>query len=339
MYPEPIKVGVIGLGIGRWHIENYLMIPDVKVSAICDIDEQKLRTITLKYGIPKIYKNYEELCQNEEIDAVSICVPNYMHAPVIISALENNKHVLCEKPISHSIDEAEKVLQTSRKFPDLKVMMAMKFRFNKDVVYAKEILEKGDLGEIYYGFASYIKLLNSNFNNSWLTDKKLSGGGTLMDNGFHMIDLVWWLMGCPRFSKISGVVYDEYGKANKSDVEYLAAGMIKFDNSSSMFFESAWTKHTDRENMEVRLFGTKGSASLWPSRICYLDGNKLISKSINTSNFSSQNQFKHFINCILNNKQPIPTLEQGVNVLRMIDSLYRYMDRACPVHTNHNDPI
>ncbi len=334
MYPEPIKVGVIGLGIGRWHIENYLAMPDVKVLAICDIDEQKLKSMTIKYGIPKIYKHYEDLCQNEEIDAVSVCVPNNMHAPVIISALENNKHVLCEKPISHSLSDAEKILQTSRKFPDLKAMMTMKFRFNKDVVYTKGILEKGELGDIYYGFASYIKLLNDNIENSWRKDKNLSGGGTLMDNGLHIIDLIWWLMGCPKFSKVSGAIYDEHGRANKSDIEYLATGIIKFENGASMFFESAWAKHTDKENMEARIFGTKGSISLWPSRICYLVDNKIVSKSINTSDFNSQNQFKHFISCIMNNKQPIPNLEQGVELLRIINALYRSTETE-----NEHNPI
>lgn len=339
MYPEPIKVGVIGLGIGRWHIENYLAIPDVKVLAICDIDEQKLKSIATKYGIPKIYKHYKELCQNEEIDAVSVCVPNHKHAPVIICALENNKHVLCEKPISHSLSEAEKILQISRKFPQLKIMMTMKLRFHKDAIYAKKVIENYDLGEIYYGFASYIKFLNDDIDNSWRANKELSGGGTLMDNGMLIIDLLWWLMGCPKFSDISGAIYDEYGKVNKFNVEYLATGIIRFENRSSMFFESAWAKHTDRENMEIRLFGTKGSISLWPSRICYLDGNKLISKSINASDLNSQNQFKHFISCIINNKQPNSNLEQGVEVLRIVDALYRSVEKEDENNIDHKHII
>ena len=110
--------------------------------------------------------------------------------------------------------------------------------------------------------------------------------------------------------------------------------MIKFENGSSAFFESAWAKNTDKETMEIRLFGTKGSISLWPLRICYLVGNKIISKSANTSDFSSQNQFKHFISCIMNNKQPIPTLEQGVELLKIIDAFYRSAEKE-----NEHNPI
>ena len=191
-----VRVGVIGLGIGRWHIESYLAIPEAKVVAVCDLDEEKLRAAATRYGVARIYRSYEELCQSRNIDAVSICVPNYMHAPVAVFALEHGKHILCEKPLSVSPDEGKRILETANRFPELKAMVAMKFRFNKDSIYIRKMVENGDLGEVYYGFTTYLRQMGGIPKmGTWFTRKKRSGGGPLIDNGVHFLDLIWWLMG------------------------------------------------------------------------------------------------------------------------------------------------
>ena len=337
MLPGGVTVGVIGLGIGRWHLESYLTIPEVKVAAICDADEEKVRTAATRYGIAKIYTDYEELCQSGNIDAVSICVPNHVHASIAVCALENGKHILCEKPLSASLEEGKRILEVASKYPELKAMMAMKFRFNKDSVYVKNMVENGALGEVYYGFSTYLRQLGGIPKmGTWFTKKKQSGGGPLIDNGVHFLDLIWWLMGCPTPVEAFGTTYAKFGPYGKGasgwtgkpspevfDVEDLALGTIRFENGASVMLDNAWAAFVEKEVIGMRLCGTEGGATLWPFRICYEEEGQIVSKTPDLENVESESQFKHFIDCILNNKQPTSTIEQGVTVLGMLDAIYR----------------
>jgi len=322
MFPSrAIRVGIIGLGIGRWHIESYLAIPEAKVSAICDIDEEKLKSITIKYGIMKAYSSYEELCQSDEVDAVSISVPNHLHAPIAIYALEHGKHVLCENPLSTTSADAERILEVSNSFPNLKAMVAMRFRFNRDAISIKNAIENGEMGDIYYGFISYLKQ-SGKITEDWHTKKKLSGGGTLIDHGLHLLDLVWWIMGCPKPVEAFGSTYTQ-ANLLESDVEDLATGIVKFDNGATITFESAWNALIHDGTMAMRLFGTKGNAALWPFRILLEDSRQITSRTADQAGIAPENQFRHFIRCIINNKNPTPSVEQGMILLRMLDAIYR----------------
>jgi predicted dehydrogenase len=337
-----IRVGVIGLGIGRWHIENYIAIPEAKVAALCDFDEERLRTAATRYGVPKIYTDYQELCRSKNLDAVSICVPNYMHAPVAVCALENGKHILCEKPLSTSPAEGEKILEAANRYPDLKAMVAMKFRFSKDSVYIKNMVENGDLGEVYYGFTTYLRQLGGIPKmGTWFTKKRYSGGGPLIDNGVHFLDLIWWLMDCPTPVEAFGITYAKFGPYGKGakgwsgdpspdvfDVEDLALGTIRFENGATVMLDNAWAAFVEKEVIGTRLCGTKGGATLWPFRICYEEDGEIVSKTPDLSGVESESQFNHFINCILNNKQPISSIDQGLTVLKMLDAIYRSADEG-----------
>ena len=332
-----VRVGVIGLGIGRWHLESYLALPEAKVVALCDIDGERLKTAATRYGIAKIYTDYEELCQGNSVDAVSICVPNHMHAPVAMCALEHGKHILCEKPLSASLEDGKRVLKAADQFPELKAMVAMKFRFNKDSLYVRNMVESGDLGEVYYGFSTYLRQLGGIPKmGSWFTKKKLSGGGPLIDNGVHFLDLIWWLMGCPTPVEAFGTTYAKFGPHGKGsegwtgeassdifDVEDLALATIKFENGATVMLDNAWSAFVEKEVIGMRLCGTKGGATLWPFRICHEEDGQIISKTPDLTEVESESQFKHFIDCILNDKQPTSTIEQGVTLLRMLDAIYR----------------
>lgn len=324
MYPvKPIRVGIIGLGIGRWHIESYFAIPEIKVSAICDTDESKLKSITIRYGILRAYSSYEELCQSSDIDAVSICVPNHLHSPIAIYALEHGKHILCEKPLSNSVADAEKILEASKKFPYLKAMIAMKFRFNKEAIYIKRMIESGEMGDIYYSFASYLKQSGANWGkDNWRINKNLSGGGTLIDNGLHLLDLAWWIMGCPKPVEALGSIYSRENPEDSTSVEDIASGMIKFDNGATIMFDSAWRSLIHDGTMTLRILGSSGSATLWPFRIIYEGRRQITSKIMEHTSIVPESQFRHFMQCIENNRQPISTIEQGITILKMIDAIY-----------------
>jgi predicted dehydrogenase len=318
-----VKIGIVGLGVGRWHIESYLSIPEAKVSAICDIDEEKIKSITTKYGIIRSFTSYEELCKSDDIDAVSICAPNYLHAPIAISAIENGKHILCETPISTTSEDAEKILNVANKFPNIKAMMAMRFRFNRDAIYIKNAIKNGDIGDAYYGFTSYLKQLGrAPGKENWRMKKEFSGGGTLIDNGLYLLDLIWWMMGCPKPISAYGSTHNRLENYETS-VEDLANGIIRFENDATIMIESGWKTLIHDGNMALRVFGTKGNATLWPFRMFMEDGRNITARTADHSGIIAENQFTHFVNCIMSNRQPIPNIEQGMIVLKMLDAIYR----------------
>ncbi|MBD3184657.1 hypothetical protein GF312_20420 [Candidatus Poribacteria bacterium] len=334
---QQLRIGVIGLGIGRWHLESYMAIDEVKVVALCDVDTEKLQSAATRYGISKIFTDYNKLCEMNKLDAVSICVPNYLHVPIAVCALENGKHILCEKPLSISPEEGQKILEAVRKRPELKAMMAMKFRFNKDSMYLRNLIEKGKLGDIYYGFSTYLRQLGGIPKmGTWFTKKNMSGGGPLIDNGVHFLDLIWWLMGCPKPVEAFGVTYAKFGPYGKGargwkgepspevfDVEDLALGTIKFDNDASVMLDNAWAAMVEKEVIGMRLCGTKGGATLWPFKICLENNGNIISKTPDLEKMKGGNQFEHFVNCIQEDEKPLSTIEQGVTVLKMLDAIYR----------------
>ncbi len=319
--PKTIKIGIIGLGAGRWHIESFLSIPEVKVSAICDIDENKIKSITTRYGIIRAYTSYEDLCESDDVDAVSICTPNYLHTPIAICAIENGKHILCETPLSVRSEEAEKILKTIDKYPNIKAMTVVRFRFNRDAIYIRNAIINGDIGNVYYGFASYFKqLARSLRKNSWRVKKEFSGGGTLLDNGFNLLDLLWWIIGCPKPVEVFGNIHSE----NPDDsVEDLATAMIRFETGATITIESGWKTFIHDAYMAFRVFGTKGNATLWPFRMIIDDGRYITAKTADHSRIVPENPFVHFVNCIMNNKDPISNIAQGTIVLKMLDAIYQ----------------
>ena len=127
-------------------------------------------------------------------------------------------------------------------------------------------------------------------------------------------------MGCPEPVEVIG---NTYIRTNASEVEDIANGMIRFENGATIIIESAWRSLIQDDTMTLRIFGTKGTANLWPFRVILEDGRELTSRAMDHKGIVSENQFKHFIQCIENKHQPSSTIEQSVKVMRMIDAFYR----------------
>ncbi|MBD0354651.1 MAG: Gfo/Idh/MocA family oxidoreductase, partial [Rubrobacteraceae bacterium] len=114
MSVEPLRVGVVGLGwAGEQHLKNYLRLPNVEVVAIAGLEEPRLHELGQRYGVPNLHRDYEEVVARDDLDAIGICAPNHLHAPVAIAALKRGKHVLCEKPLARTGVEAEGIVRAA----------------------------------------------------------------------------------------------------------------------------------------------------------------------------------------------------------------------------------
>ncbi len=342
MTEQTIKIGVIGAGIGQRHINSYARVPNAQVIAVCDLDEQRARLAAQENGAPEatIFTDYEKLLARDDIDAVSVCLPNALHFPATKAALEAGKHVLCEKPLAMNAEQAQEIVEAAEKF-GRKCMVAQVKRFSPQAQYLKKLIENGDLGTPYYGRAYWLRRYGIPGFGTWFTAKEQSGGGPLIDIGVHMLDVAWWLMGCPRPTAAMGATYAQFGPRGKGlgagsmravddenaafDVEDLAVGLIRFEDGQSINVEVSWAIHTERDRQGVEIFGDKAGVEWGEIVKVHTDRDGAGHSEMIEVGFGDmwQNQMQHFIDCIIEDRTPDPNAGQGATLMKMLDALYQ----------------
>lgn len=338
-----LKVGVIGGGsISQFHLGPYFAHPQVELLAICDHNEQRLQKLGETYQVTKLYTHVDALLANDEIDAVSICTWNNSHAQLAIKALESGKHVLLEKPLSTTLDEAyaiEAAVKQSNKI----LQVGYVRRFASNVAVLKKFIDADELGELYYAKASCLRRLGNP--GGWFSDRSKSGGGPLMDLGVHMVDLCWYLMGKPKPVSVTGNTYKKLGNrahienlsfykaadynAELNDVEDLANALIRFENGASLFIDVSFTLQAKQDEVSVKLYGEKGGAEIEPQLVIVQERHNTIlnvTPQIDNLGFDFEgaftNEIHHFVACCLTGTQPISPVEDGVEIMKMLCAIY-----------------
>ena len=201
MEKKVIRVGSVGVGAiwGGVHEPGIAKSPDLTLVAICDIDEKKLEAVGEKYGIPPQYRftDYRDLVNCDIVDAVDICTSNDAHFKVAMAAVEAGKPFNLEKPITLTAEEAD-ILAKAAQEKNVKNMVCFSYRFKAAARYAKELVEKGMLGDIYHVYMQYLQGGGGpsyDLPRSWRYQKKLTGTGALGDLGCHALDLVSFVTG------------------------------------------------------------------------------------------------------------------------------------------------
>jgi predicted dehydrogenase len=339
-----LKVGVIGVGsISESHIRAYLEHEEAALIALCDINEKRLKEKGKAFNVPKLYTDYRELVKDPDIDAVSICTWNHSHAEIAIAALESGKHVLVEKPLSRTMEEAFQVAEAVKKTGNI-LQVGFVRRYGSNTRVLKKFIDHGDLGEIYYAKASCIRRLGNP--GGWFSDIERSGGGPLIDLGVHMIDLCWYLMGKPKPVAVSGSTYRKLGnrahienlsfyKAADYDeklntVEDLANGYIRFENGATLYVDVSYTLHAKEESVTASIYGEKGGAEIEPNLLIVTEKHNTIlnvAPQIDHPEFNFQeafdNEIDHFVQSCLGRVKPLSPVEDGVQIMKILTSLYK----------------
>ena len=331
-----IRVGVIGLGMGRVHIENYIKHPNVRIQAICDRDGDLVQRTAVDFKVPQTFTEFDDFLAKAEVDAVSIAVPNFLHKPMTLACLDKGMDVMCEKPMAMDTGEALEMRDHVRK-TGLKFMIHYNQRFKPEHQYFKKLIESGSLGDVYYSSAGWRRMRGPcrGFG-GWFGQKKMSGGGPLIDLGVHMLDLTRWLVGSPKAVTVSASTFSHIAQSlareqkKEFDVEDLASTLIRFDNGSSLVMEVSWALNfEEREKVYLELSGTKGGLS--NVSFDYRDTNTCIFREENGAMVKSvplryppsfENAQQHFINCILEDREPGPDATDGVETMRILDAIY-----------------
>lgn len=338
-----LKIGVIGTGnISNLHMAGYTALGNVEVIAACDIDEKRVKDFAKTYGIPNTFTDYNEMLKMKEIDAVSVTAWNNIHAPASIAALNAGKHVLCEKPLALNAEQALEMVEASKKSGKI-LMVGFCRRFGNNAIALKEMIDNGDLGNIYYAKTGCVRRWGNP--GGWFSDKKRSGGGPVIDLGVHMIDLVRYLSGKPKVVSVTASTFrhmgmkpevkgiQKYNSADYSeynDVEDCATSIIKFDNGMTLFFETSWVQNRKEDDLYLELYGDKVGAKMEPelelydSKCNYLRNSKLILDPASSSfehNFVEE--IKHFVSCITDGTKCINPAEDGLELMKIIDAIYK----------------
>ncbi len=342
---QKIRIGVIGLGMGRAHIAGYQSHPAAEVIAIADVNRERLAAVGAEFKIPGQYASAAAMLKKEKLDVVSVAAPNKFHQPLTVAALQAGCHVLCEKPMAMNAAEARAMLAASRK-AGKRLMINFSFRFTGQSWALKKQVEKGILGEVYFARTVWHRRRGMPGFGGWFGQKALAGGGPLIDLGVHRLDLALWLMNYPQPEWVLGNAYNKIAgplakKARKAfDVEDFAAGLIKFKNGALLAVEASWAANiAENDFMETRLYGTKGGlvqrnvgegydfeAEIYVER----DGGQFDLK-LHGPVPHVRGSMYHFLDCIQNNTPHLATGEEGLVVMQLLDAIYLSASRGGPL--------
>lgn len=290
---------------------------DCTVTAIASRQLVKAQAAAGQLGIEKAYGSYEVLLADPDIDAVYIPLPNHLHVPWAIKALNAGKHVLCEKPIGLSAAEAQKLLGAARKFPRLKVMEAFMYRHHPQWQWAKQQVAQGKIGEVRT-IQSFFSYYNADPDN--ICNKADIGGGGLMDIGCYCISLSRFIFGAVPW-RVCGIMEED----PNMKVDRLTSGILEFSSGISTFTCATQLVPYQR----VNIFGTKGRIEIEipfnaPSdqscKVWYGDGNRIEEIVLEVCNqYTIQGDL--FSRAVLEDREvPVP-LEDAVANMQVIEAI------------------
>ena len=246
-----LNIAIVGLGWpGQQHAAGIIASPDAELYAAADLGEERRTSFKTQFDPRKVYVELDEVLADPAVDAVVLSLPNFLHFPASLAVLQSGKHVFCEKPPTLNAAEMRVLKEESDK-RNLVYFFGRQSRFSGEMRAALEIIQAGRLGKIYHGKADWLRSRGIPQGvGGWFTDKAKSGGGALIDLGVHALDSVWYLMGHPRPTSVSGQVFQNFphyaAKGAKNDVDDAGFAFIKFDNGSVIQLTATWAGITPR---------------------------------------------------------------------------------------------
>ncbi len=321
-----LKVGVIGCGsiAKRRHLIEYQQNENVEIVAVCDIVPERAEELAKTYHALS-FTDYKELLAIEEIDAISVCLPNYLHAPVSIEALYSGKHVLCEKPMATSREEAEEMIEAADR-SGKKLMIAHNQRFVSSHQKAKEILESGKVGKIYSFRTAFghrgPEAWSIDGASSWFFNKEQAFIGALGDLGVHKADLLRYLLG----DIVEVAAFVETSAKQNTEVDDNAVAILKTENGVIGTLTASWSYNAS-DNSTV-IYGENAILRLeddpdYSLIVQYKNGEtvKYELDKIQTNESGGQTNthvIDHFVDSIIHNKTPLISGEEGKKSLEVI---------------------
>jgi predicted dehydrogenase len=329
-----IGIGIIGSRfIAELHAEAIAQVPGTKVLAVASPTPEHLKSFADRFDIPKRFTNYRDLLKCDEVQIVSLCLPNNLHCQATVDAARAGKHVICEKPLCMNLHEADQMIAACDK-AGVKLMYAEELCFTPKYVRAKQLVDEGALGKVYL-----IKQSERHFgpHSEWFWDVERSGGGVLFDMGCHGIEFARWILGRPKVKSVLAQCGTYVHKA-KTRGDDNAIIVLEFENDAVALIEESWARHGGMDD-RAEVYGSQGvtyadllhgSALETYSEVGY---GYAVEKAPTTRgwtftmyeelwNYGFPQEMQHFVDCVRNDTKPAVTGHDGKAVLEIILAAY-----------------
>ena len=242
----PLRVGIVGMGkMGKIRAEVVCSHPDLKLCAVCDIDSN----IKKHYPEVMFYKDYNNLIESN-VDIVMVCTYNGVAPEIVIKALNQGKHVFCEKPPGRSVEDVEKIIEAERSNPGMKLKFGFNHRYHYAIMETKSMVDSRRFGDILWMRGVYGKCGGIQFENSWRNSSNIAGGGILLDQGIHMVDLFRYLSG--EFTDIQSIVTTSFWNITVEDNAFV---LLSNERNQVAMLHSSATQWKHRFSLEICLQG------------------------------------------------------------------------------------
>ena len=345
-----VKVGIIGCGgiANGKHMPALKQVEGVKMVAFCDLIVEKAVKAAAEYGTPdaKVYTDYKELLKDESIEIVHVLTPNRSHADITIDALYAGKHVMCEKPMAKSASDAKRMVEAA-KATGKKLTIGYQHRHKAASQYAKQMIDRGDLGEIYYANCYAIRRRGTPNWGVFLNEYE-QGGGPIIDIATHSLDLTLYLMNNYEPAMVLGKTHKslEHPEAGNiwgdngvstTPLEEAACAIIVMKNGATIMLETSWALNTDTPIQEgsCRLCGSKSGLSILNNelKLNKIELDRQVDSRVELGAggvaFYSGNaatppvvEARAWINSIINDETPVVLPEQACVVSEILEAIY-----------------
>lgn len=322
---KKVKLGLIGLGyIGKTHLRNCLNLESARLVAVSDISKKALSKAK-NMGVKNAFTDYEQLLRNQNIDAVIIALPTYLHKSCVQKVAETGKDILLEKPLARNVEEGKEIVSIVKR-NGTNLMVGYPTRFTSSLCSLKEKIESGTLGEVQMAYATNIGS-GPFFHRSegyiprpvptWWFNKELTGGGALIDLGCHLISLLRWYFG----EVIDVKSY--LGYRFNLDIEDHATCIAKFASGPIAIINVGW--FSMEHQLKVDLLGTvkHASARLIDRSNRILAAIQLLLTKSSKFNQPYLRELEYFVHCVRHGLPPSPSINDAIKDLEVISTAYK----------------
>ena len=329
------KVAILGSGfIADIHIESYhRFVPEAEVVAVYSRDPTKAAAFAEKHNIPQSFNSIDEIVTNSGCEVVDICLPNFLHAEATLKAAKAKKHVIIEKPLAVTLEEADSMIKACAQ-EKVKLMYAEELCFAPKYERVRSLVNEGGVGEVYMLKQSE---KHSGPHSDWFYDVNQAGGGVLMDMGCHAFGWFFWILKNANVKSVLASMSTVLHKG-RTQGEDNSIVIVEFENGATCVAENSWARHGGMDD-RCEVYGTEGVvyADLFHGNAALAYSKKgygyAMEKADTTAGWSFPifeeafnqgypHELKHFIECVQQDKQPLVTGEMGRAVLEVIYAAY-----------------
>ena len=351
------NIGFVGLGWpGERHAEAIIACALGTVHSACDLNQERLEKFATAFRPTRLFTDFAEMLNDPALDAVVISLPNALHYPFSLQALQAGKHVLCEKPPTMNAGQMRTLHEEAQK-RGLVYYFGRQMRFSPAMQAAKNLMKERRLGEVYFAETMWMRSRGTPDGvDGWFTERSKAGGGAIIDLGVHAIDAAWYLMGTPQPRAVSAQTYQKFPqlvKNNVFDVEDNGYGMIRFETGATLLFKVAWAANLQddipmspkrgRSLLSTLIYGPKGSIKVidafavdektFSSPITFFEDQQGAPAKVEIPvhdvrgdalrAYEFREQATNFLRCIRGEEAAVNSSSQAVQLMEMLDAIYR----------------